>query len=85
MPVDGVELYDADVEKAAGLGQSGSPAFMINGVDVSVSRTPEAIKTAICSAFTTAPSECSQTLSTESATPSFGSSTSSSSAAASCG
>ncbi len=50
----------------------GSPTFVINGKVVSVARNPEAIKTAICNAFNTAPEECSEMLSTASASPGFG-------------
>ncbi len=67
-------LYNADGARANSLGVSGSPTFVINGVESQVSRTPEAIKTAICNAFTDSskPSECSQILSTTPATPGFG-------------
>lgn len=84
MEKDGEALYDNDVARAEELGQSGSPGFVINGVPVQVARNPEAMKQAICSAFNTAPSECQQTLSTQSTSAGFGSSTSSSSSAATC-
>lgn len=86
MTNDAPELYKADNDKANSLGQTGSPGFMINGVDVQVSRSPEAIKQAICGAFTTAPAECSKNLSTSQASAWFGSDASSAgSSAASCG
>jgi protein-disulfide isomerase len=44
-------------------GVGGSPTFILNGAEVSVSRSAEAIKQAVCAAFNTPPSECSQTLS----------------------
>ncbi len=44
-------------------GVQGSPTLVINGVQAEVSRTPEAIKQAICAAFNTAPEECSKSLS----------------------
>ena len=82
---DAQALYEADNARAASLGISGSPGFVINGVQVQVSRSPEAIKQAICDAFTTAPSECSRNLSTTQASPSFGASSGSGSATtASC-
>ena len=84
MAKDGEALYNRDVARAAELKQSGSPGFVINGVPVQVDRTPEAVKQAICSAFNTVPSECQQTLSTQSASAGFGSSASSSSSSASC-
>jgi len=65
-------IYDEQNARANELGVSGSPTFVINGVQVQVSRSPDAIKNAVCSAFNTEPSECSQTLSTSSANPGFG-------------
>ena len=65
-------IYNEQVAEADSLGISGSPTFVINGVEVSVSRNPDAIKTAVCSAFNTEPSECSQTLSTASPGAGFG-------------
>lgn len=42
---------------------TGSPSLVINDTNISASRTAEAYKTAICSAFNSAPSECSTKLS----------------------
>jgi predicted DsbA family dithiol-disulfide isomerase len=86
MANDAPALYDKDNQRASSLGISGSPDFVINGVDVSVGRNPEAIKQAICNAFTDSskPAECSQTLSTASASAWFGSDSSSSSSSAQC-
>jgi protein-disulfide isomerase len=81
MANDAEALYNADIQKAGSLGISGSPTFVINGAQVQVARSPEAIKTAICNAFTTAPSECSQTLSSTAASPGFGSGAGSASSA----
>lgn len=53
-------------------GVQGSPTLVINGVESSAGRTPEAVKQAICNAFNVAPSECGQTLSTASFQPGFG-------------
>jgi len=53
-------------------GVRGSPTFVINGKTVSVARSPEAIKEAICSAFNNPPSECQQTLSSTAESPGFG-------------
>ncbi|MBN2202814.1 MAG: hypothetical protein JW700_01315 [Candidatus Aenigmarchaeota archaeon] len=55
-------LVDADLANQFGVG--GSPTFVLNGVTVSVSRSAEAIKQAICSAFIEPPAACDQTLST---------------------
>ncbi|MBN2122573.1 hypothetical protein JW721_05990 [Candidatus Micrarchaeota archaeon] len=43
--------------------QFGSPGLLINGVDYSGSRSSEAFKTAICSAFETEPEDCTTELS----------------------
>lgn len=53
-------------------GVAGSPTLVINGVQVDISRSPEAVKQAVCAAFNNAPSECDTQLSTQSASPSFG-------------
>lgn len=85
MKSDAGKIYNEQGARASSLGISGSPAFVINGVKVQVSRTADAIKTAVCDAFNTAPSECSQSLSTASPSPGFGSSSGNSGSAASCG
>ena len=77
-------LYQTDEARASQLGIQGSPTFVINGVEVQVGRTADAIKAAVCSAFTNAPAECNQNLSTASPSPGFGAS-SGSATAASCG
>ena len=55
--------YPVDATLAAQYGVGGSPTFILNGAEVSVSRSAEAIKQAICAAFNSPPTECSQTLS----------------------
>lgn len=86
METNAQKIYDEQGARASSLGISGSPTFVINDVDVSVSRTPEAIKEAICSAFNTEPEECSQILSSDSTSAGFGSSASTAgTGAASCG
>jgi hypothetical protein len=84
MDKDAQALYDADGARASSLGISGSPTFVINGAEVQVSRTADSIKKAVCDAFNTAPSECSQNLSTSSMTAGFGASAGASTGA-SCG
>lgn len=59
-------LLDAEIQLTDSLGVSGSPQLFINGTEFQGNRTPEAYKTAICSAFNNAPSECQTTLSNES-------------------
>jgi len=66
----GTSLTEAYANRAVALNIQGSPTLVINGVQASASRTAEAYKTAICSAFNTAPSECSQALSSATATTS---------------
>jgi hypothetical protein len=53
-------------------GVSGSPTFVINDKVVQISRSPEAIKEAVCAAFLSPPEECSEELSGETPLPSFG-------------
>ncbi len=60
---EGEQLYQQDKNDASSLGLSGSPSFVINGVYTRVTRTPEGIKSAVCSAFNTPPEKCSQELS----------------------
>lgn len=50
----------------------GSPTLILNGVEVSSARTPEAVKQLICSGFVSPPAECSQTLSAAAVGPGFG-------------
>lgn len=52
-------IYD-DLNQKYGV--EGSPTVVINGSQVSVGRSPEAVKQAICAAFNKAPSECSTSL-----------------------
>jgi len=71
-------IYDEQGSKASSLGISGSPTFVINGVEAQVSRNPESIKQAVCNAYNEPPIECDTALSTSSASAGFGSSTTSS-------
>lgn len=72
MKTNAEAVYNEQGKEANSLGISGSPTFVINGVNVQVARNAEAIKGAICDAFNTVPDECSQTLSTASPSPGFG-------------
>lgn len=60
---EGLNLLKADEQLTEQYGVSGSPTLIINSVVYSGARNSEAFKQAICNAFTTAPTECSQTLS----------------------
>jgi len=84
MKSDGEKLYNAEVSNSNSKSVSGSPTLLINGVNVQASRSPEAVKGIICSAFNNVPSECSTTLSTAQASAGFGKGTTSSSTSASC-
>jgi len=77
-------IYAEQGDLASSLGISGSPTFVINGVETQVARTPQAIQQAICDAFTTAPTECAKNLSSGALSAGFGG-TSGASTGASCG
>jgi len=64
--------YPVDAALAQLYGVAGSPTFVVNGKTLSVNRSPEAIKQAICSAFNSPPAECDQTLSTTAEAPGIG-------------
>ncbi len=65
-------MFNVEKEDNEAYGVQGSPTMVINGKVVSVSRSPEAYKEAICSAFVTPPAECDETLSESPASPGFG-------------
>jgi glutaredoxin len=69
---EGLELMKSEEALTSKYGVTGSPTLIINGATYNGARTPEAYKQAICSAFTTPPSECSQTLSSSGSTASGG-------------
>ena len=69
---EGLTLMKAEDAFSSQNGVTGSPTLIINGVTYNGDRTSEAYKEAICSAFTTEPSECSQTLSSTGSTTSGG-------------
>jgi len=54
-------------------GVRGSPTLVINGKQVQVARSAEAVKQAVCAAFTTPPKECQTTLNTKQEQPGPGS------------
>jgi len=58
----GDSLLEEDYASAQSFGVTGSPSLVINGEKVSVARTAEAYKTAVCSAFNDAPEACNQEL-----------------------
>jgi hypothetical protein len=61
----GEQLYAQDQEDAQKLSLQYSPSVVINEVYIgNADRSPDGLKNLICNAFNTAPSECSQNLST---------------------
>ena len=56
------DLLDKEIVATTSLGISSSPTIFINNQDYSGQRSADAFKTAVCSAFNTAPSECSSDL-----------------------
>jgi hypothetical protein len=65
-------VYPVDGDMATAYGVQGSPTFVVNGQTVSVDRSAEAVKQAVCAAFNNPPAECDQTLSTSSEAPGIG-------------
>ena len=64
--------YLVDAELATQYSVGGSPTFIVNGQSVSVTRSADAIKQAVCDAFIDPPAECEQTLSTDPESPGIG-------------
>lgn len=77
--------YDVNLADNNKYNVAGSPTLVINGVEVSVGRDSASMLKAVCSAFTTEPSECSQTLSSTKPAAGFGYSASSSDSGANAG
>lgn len=77
--------FDIDTELSTKYGVRGSPTFVINGQQITVDRSPEAIKETICQAFNNPPEECKQQLSTTVEQPGLGEIGSGSSSASSSG
>jgi glutaredoxin len=76
---------EADKALNTEYGVQGSPTIVINGKEASIGRDSQSLATALCNAFTgSKPSVCSETFSTTSPSPGFGTSASSSSGG-SCG
>ncbi len=68
--------YDVDLADNTKYDVGGSPTLIINGVQANSARDPASLLKAICAAFTKAPAECSQVLSSAAPSPGFGSGTS---------
>jgi thiol-disulfide isomerase/thioredoxin len=65
-------MFPVEAELNSKYGVRGSPTLVINGKTVSVTRSPEAVKQTICSAFNEPPKECEQTLSSNTEQPGLG-------------
>ena len=70
MNTKGDALLEEDYSSAQDNGISGSPSLVINGIYVSAARNAEAYKSAVCSAYTTAPEQCGEALSSTGSTAS---------------
>lgn len=78
-------LYNVHADLNNKYGVQGSPTLIINGQEVSVNRTPEAIKQAICASFSNPPSECNTVLSNSGYSAGFGLTASDNAANIECG
>ena len=67
---EGKQLLTENIKASEENSVSGSPTILINGVNYQGQRTAEAFKQGICSGFNSQPNECSQTLTTQTATAS---------------
>jgi hypothetical protein len=76
------DVHDAENVK---YGVQGSPTLVINGQQASAGRDSASLLKAVCDAFNTAPSECSETLSSASPSPGFGMGTTASATTADAG
>jgi len=76
--------YDVDKQLNTQYGVQGSPTVVLDDEVAQMSRSPESIKQAVCAAFSTQPSECSQALSSENPSAGFGYTASSSSGSGGC-
>lgn len=78
--------FDIFKDENTAYGVQGSPTLVINGVQSkSGGRDSKSLLSAICSAFTNPPAECSQSLSSTQPSPGFGDGAAASQNSASCG
>lgn len=64
--------YPVDGDLAGQYGVQGSPTFVLNGNEVSVARSAEAIKQAVCATFNQVPAACNTTLRSQEEAPGTG-------------
>lgn len=69
---EALELLEAELKLNTEYGVTGSPTVLINDVGYSGSRTPEAYKKAICSAYNNPPAECETPLGASSSSTASG-------------
>lgn len=69
---EGINIAASELALDGKYGISGSPQLIINNKEFEGTRTSEAFKKAICSAFNSEPQECSKTLESESGSASGG-------------
>ncbi|MEM4598247.1 MAG: thioredoxin domain-containing protein [Candidatus Diapherotrites archaeon] len=67
---EAISLLEKEVELNKKYGVMGSPTIIINETEYWGGRAPENYKAAVCTAFNTPPTECSQTLSSQGGTAS---------------
>lgn len=78
--------YAKDKELNTKYGVQGSPTVILNGKEANIyPRDPKSIATALCDAFTSKPSECSQSFSSTNPSPGFGTSSGGGGSGGSCG
>jgi hypothetical protein len=65
-------MYNVNKAENDEYGVQGSPTLVINGAQASSARDSASLLKAICAAFNTAPSECSDTVSSAAPSPGFG-------------
>ena len=78
-------IYPVQADLNEQYGVQGSPTLIVNGVEASASRSPEAVKKLVCSSFKTPPDLCNQVLSTAAAGAGFGTAAGAADASAGCG
>lgn len=78
-------IYPIHADLNEQYGVQGSPTLVVNGMEVSAARSPEAIKQLVCASFKNSPDLCGQILSNTIAGAGFGDTVGSADASADCG
>ncbi len=66
------DYFSADSELSQAYGVRGSPTLIINGIQSNAGRSPASYLQGVCDAFNSAPSECSEQLSSSNPSAGFG-------------